>query len=261
MKRLKHSITIALLLASALLALAGCGSEPAASDDSATSAPNEQADAPPLASEDDDSEDAGEQRVTEFGAATYELVFEATWSEDTHPTDFPPDPHFSGLIGAVHSVDSSIWMPSQLASAGMKNMAETGGKSPLDTEIEDLIDRGMARELISGSGINPSPGQTSVTFTVNDEHPLVSVVTMIAPSPDWFVGVAQLDLRDQTDWSEQITVEMLPWDAGTDDGLTYASENAPTSEHMPIFEMDAEPPISVDGAIPAFGTMSFTRVE
>ena len=59
----------------------------------------------------------------------YELTFDATWSGDTHPIEFPSNPHFSGLIGAVHGPEAIIWSPGQLASAGMKNMAETGGKN------------------------------------------------------------------------------------------------------------------------------------
>ena len=39
----------------------------------------------------------------------YEVVFEATWSQATHPIDFPPNPHFSGLIGGTHSDQVSFW--------------------------------------------------------------------------------------------------------------------------------------------------------
>ena len=31
---------------------------------------------------------------------------------------------------------------------------------------------------------------------MSEDRPVVSVVSMLAPSPDWFVGVAGLDLRD-----------------------------------------------------------------
>ena len=112
--------------------------------------------------------------------AEYQLTFEATWSEVTHPTDFPPNPHFSGLIGAAHSPDVRLWEMGQLASPGIKNMAETGGKSPLDAEIDALIDAGDACVQISGGGIPTSPGTVSVNLVANEECPVVSVVTMIA---------------------------------------------------------------------------------
>jgi hypothetical protein len=40
---------------------------------------------------------------TPAASARYQLTFEATWSDGTHPLEFPPNPHFSGLIGASHS--------------------------------------------------------------------------------------------------------------------------------------------------------------
>ena len=38
-------------------------------------------------------------------------MFDAVWSADTHPTDFPDNAHFSGLIGAVHDESIDIWQP------------------------------------------------------------------------------------------------------------------------------------------------------
>ncbi len=35
--------------------------------------------------------------------ARYKLTFNATWSAQTHPNEFPPGPHFSGLIGMTHN--------------------------------------------------------------------------------------------------------------------------------------------------------------
>ena len=35
-------------------------------------------------------------------SARYNLTFNATWSAQTHPTEFPASAHFSGLIGMTH---------------------------------------------------------------------------------------------------------------------------------------------------------------
>ena len=92
--------------------------------------------------DDDDSSDA----AADPDAVQYLLTFNATWSATTHPTDFPADPHFSGLIGASHSDAVRLWEMGGAASPGIKNMAETGSKSPLDSEIDVLIDAGTACE-------------------------------------------------------------------------------------------------------------------
>jgi hypothetical protein len=247
-----HVRTALFLLLVALIAtmfVAGCSAEeepaepvePVETTESVE--PTEPAEAPPLE------------------PAQYELTFDAMWSSGTHPTDFPSNPHFSGLIGAVHGPEAIIWSEGQLASAGMKNMAETGGKTPLDSEIEAMISQGTVCELISGDGVNPSPGQASVTFTATEECPLATVVTMIAPSPDWFVGVAGQDLRNEDGtWADVVVVDLYPWDAGTDSGTSYASGNAPTSPPENIFLMPGEPPIGENGTVMPFGTFTFTKV-
>jgi hypothetical protein len=189
----------------------------------------------------------------------YQLTFEATWSAATHPTDFPPNPHFSGLIGASHTPEVRLWEVGGISSPGIKNMAETGGKSPLDAEIEALIADGSACVLISGAGVNPSPGTATVVFEATADCSLVSVVTMIAPSPDWFVGVSGLSLLENGKWVDQKVVELLPFDAGTDSGASYTSPDLATSDPEPIYRIEADP-LLVEGQVPPFGVFTFTRL-
>jgi hypothetical protein len=192
-------------------------------------------------------------------SARYLLTFEATWSEATHPTDFPPNPHFSGLIGATHSAGVGLWEEGETATPGIESMAETGEKSPLDSEIEALIAEGGACETISGGGIGLSPGTVAVEFTVSRECPLVSVVSMIAPSPDWFVGVSGLSLLEDGRWVDQEAVGLYPYDAGTDSGRSYASPDEPTEEREGIRRIEAEP-LLVEARVPPLGVFRFTRL-
>lgn len=42
------------------------------------------------------------------------------------------------------------------------------------------------------------------------------------PSPDWIVGVSGLELcRRNCSWVEYKVLNLYPWDAGTDSGITY----------------------------------------
>ncbi len=173
--------------------------------------------------------------------ASYELIFVATWSEQSHPRDFPPGPHFSGLIGAVHSSVFELWREGELASPGMERMAELGAKSPLDIEVFNAITAGGAAAVISGGGIGTSPGQVAVELTVSQNHPLVSVVSMIAPSPDWFVGVDSLSLLGSGDWVEMQIVDLFAYDTGTDSGATYTSADENTFPPEPIARIEGAP--------------------
>lgn len=168
-------------------------------------------------------DDSDNQRSV--STATYRLTFESTWSAATHPTDFPPNPHFSGLIGGTHNESVVFWLAGAVASNGIESMAETGSKTLLEGEVSDAITAGSAEFIVSGGGISSSPGSVSVDFDVTADFPLVTVVSMVAPSPDWFVGVSGLDLRDGTEWMQQVVVPMVVHDAGTDNGPSYTSAN------------------------------------
>lgn len=50
----------------------------------------------------------------------------------------------------------------------------------------------------------------------------MSLVSMLGPSPDWIVGVSALELCSRNcSWVENKTLNLYPWDAGTDSGITY----------------------------------------
>ena len=198
-------------------------------------------------------------RSDEGNTTIYQVTFDAVWSEETHPDDFPPNPHFSGLIGASHNEEVTFWEIGELASPGIKNMAETGSKQPLDSEIQDAIDEGTAFKLLSGEGINPSPGSVSLTFKVREQHPLVTLVSMIAPSPDWFIGVSGFNLFENGTFVEEKIVDLYAFDAGTDSGITYTSPDEPTEPPEPIFLIEGYP-FFYGGELVPLGTFTFTKI-
>jgi len=191
--------------------------------------------------------------------ARYRLTFNATWSAQTHPTEFPPTAHFSGLIGMTHNSSVMLFSKGELASEGIKNMAETGGKNPLEAEIQAFITSGTGSKLISGAGINSSPGEVSLEFDITSTHSLVSVVSMLAPSPDWFIAVSNINLIQNNEWvNKTITVEI--YDAGTDDGSTFLSPNFPTLPHFPIDNITT-PPLALNNVVAPLASITFTKVN
>ena len=189
-------------------------------------------------------------------SATYRLTFASTWDAATHPTDFPPNPHFSGLIGGTHDGAASFWQLGETASDGIESMAETGSKLLLQNEVQDAITAGSAEFIISGGGIAVSPGSVSVEFEVSGDFPLVTVVSMLAPSPDWFVGVSGLSLMEGGEWRVQVVVPLVVHDAGTDSGTSYRSANEDTDPPGTIAEL-TEVPFDMNNMI---GTFTFELV-
>lgn len=191
--------------------------------------------------------------------AQYRLTFTAFWSEETHPVDFPSNPHFSGLIGMVHNEEASLFREGEFASEGIKEMAEKGKKEPLDQEIGNLVANNKALHLISGNFLSLSPGEIKHEFEVSESHSLVSMVSMIAPSPDWFVAVTNVQLIENNEWVDKKTVDFSVYDAGTDSGISFTSENQATNPRERISNITT-PPLGNGGNVPLLGIVFFERI-
>ena len=137
-------------------------------------------------------------------------------------------------------------------------MAETGATSTLRSEISALAATGVIGQSLLGSPMRVSPGRITMMFETSSEHPLLTVVTMIAPSPDWFVGTQSLSLRDADGWIDRIEYDLWPYDSGTDSGATYTSPNLDTVPAEPIRRIADEFPFT---GTPALGTFTIELVD
>ncbi|XP_034478819.1 spondin-1 isoform X1 [Drosophila innubila] len=163
--------------------------------------------------------------------AKYELTFEGKWSRHTHPKDFPANSwrtRFSDIIGASHTIDYRFWQYGELASEGLREVAEHGSTRTLESELKDQSEH--IRTIIKARGIAfPNvTGKTFAVFRVDSNHHLISLVSMVDPSPDWIVGVSGLELcLPNCSWVESKVHNLYPWDAGTDSGPSYMSADQP----------------------------------
>lgn len=184
--------------------------------------------------------------------AQYAFEFVAEWSAATHPTDFPPNPHFSPIVGATHTGAVSVWESGGIATPGIEQMAETGGTSILRAEILGMVVDGDADQYLSLGGVGLSPGVRTNSISADASFPLLSLVTMIAPSPDWFVGIHAVDLRPGGVWAREILVSLDAYDSGTDAGVSYRSGNSDIAPHIPIENISASFPFNDGGPIGTF---------
>src|SRR5215204_4041247 len=150
-----------------------------------------------------------------FSEASYQLTFTGLWRSPQLAV--PPSAHFTFFSGMVHNNKGSLWQEGQLSSPGIEALAETGSQYPLFTEVDSMIAKKLAMAQIN---IPPCPPAGSISRTVyfNSNFSYLSFASMIAPSPDWFIGVKNLNLYRNNQWLVDTTVQLYVYDAGTEDG-------------------------------------------
>jgi hypothetical protein len=171
--------------------------------------------------------------------ATYEVTVTGLWTADRFPLDYPKAgllsaPHFSGVIGASHNGKYMLFREGAAPTPGLERLSEEGKHSPLDKEIQTAVAAGKAAALFETDPIKDFSQPVKGTVRVSTENPLVSAVAMIAPSPDWFAGVAGVNLMEGGKFVAEKTVDLYAWDAGGDEGATYAAADQDITTKKPV---------------------------
>jgi hypothetical protein len=106
-----------------------------------------------------------------------------------------------------------------------------------------------------GTGLQPAETY-EFEVEVTADHPLVSVVSMIAPSPDWMAGVSGANTYDEAagEFRQSLTVDLYAIDAGTDSGATYTAANNATAPPVGAFLIPGAPFNNL-----SVGTVELTR--
>ena len=193
-----------------------------------------------------------------LSTARYTVTFQGQWTIGVTPGGLPGGAHFSPIIGAVHNAEVTFLKSGEAASSGVESMAETGGTSELQSEVNAAINAitPTALSVLSRSGNIGRQGQVTLNdVAVTTDHPRVTLVTMIAPSPDWFVGVSGLSLLDASgNWLPSHEVKLNPWDAGTENGDEFSPSNLATSPHGVITSIAGVGKFSTE----SIATLTFT---
>ena len=179
--------------------------------------------------------------------AVYKIEFISNWSSAAHPTDYPTSTaHWSALIGTTHKDATPFFQLGMLASDGVEQVAESGNNSTITQEINAIIATGNAYEIINGSGLGTGPGTITINnVNVDADFPYISLLTMIAPSPDWIAQINNEKLTENNgDWKTSISVDVYATDAGTDSGTTYTSANVDTNPAQNMSSLQNTAPFS-----------------
>jgi hypothetical protein len=181
--------------------------------------------------------------------ATYSVNFTSNWSQTSHPHpsgSLPGNAHWSKLVGATHNSDVVFLEMGGMATQGVENIAETGNNTVFYSEVDAAIAANYASALVDGDDLPTAEGQIIINDIITTEdYPLLSLLSMIAPSPDWMIAANSISLVDANgDWIDEINIDLYPYDAGTDSGVDYTSPNLDTNPQEPIASLQGVAPFS-----------------
>lgn len=198
---------------------------------------------------------------TKIFAEVYEVELSGTWSEATHPTAFPSNAHFSPVAAISHLDGLDLINVGLSATAGVQYMAETGNTDSLEKEFDDYRNLTYALDKVLGESFD-SPGTYTFEIGVERGRHNVTLFSMIAPSPDWFIA-ATTSLLDPADglWYDEVTVYPSSYDAGTDSGLSFASADTATSPQEAVSFLNTGPLTEGTDTVQNMAKIIFRRIK
>lgn len=191
----------------------------------------------------------------------YEVEFVSIWSQSSHPTDFPSGAHFSPMAAISHVAGLDVIGVGLLATEGVQIMAETGSTEQLLKEFDDfrVLQYGLDKEVGKSFDV---PGNDKIEIGVERGRHNVTVFSMIAPSPDWFVA-ATTSLVDPSDglWYDEVTVYATSYDAGTDSGASFSSTDIATNPKEAVRIINSGPLTEGTDSVQYMAKFIFRRIK
>ncbi len=173
----------------------------------------------------------GSETPSATSEARYLITVTGKWTSPAF--GIPTNAHYTTFVGMVHNDKTVLWKDGSLASPGIELLAEIGNGTTLLNEINGNIAAGNTSALL----LFLPPDLTGTITTnayCNNNFAHISFAAMLAPTPDWFVGVSDLNLYPNNKWVTDTTIQLYAYDAGTEDGDRFDMNNLPTSPQQTI---------------------------
>lgn len=205
----------------------------------------------------------------EADTVLYRITIDNQWNPDDYPDAFPEDAHFSHLGGATHNDTVSFWNYGEQLTPAMVWMAETGNVDQIvQQDFQQAMDNDNAYSTIWERRYTPEqlpgPGTSERIIRMHPDFPLVTFVTMLGPSPDWFVGVSGYDLTEAGEWQDSASVDLVLYDGGSEDGTVPRMQNPASAVqeevHWLTYQTDTGDYVRTETPI-VIGSMTFERLE
>lgn len=174
----------------------------------------------------------------------YTVRMLGTWNKQVHGPWYPDGAHLSPMVAWSHQDGDFIYELGKTASIGVEIVAETGSPKRIEREIHAVQNEGHITDYAIGN-LTYAPGEDMVRVRVAPHTPNITVISMIAPSPDWFVAAKNISLFENGSWVERKRYAARIYDAGTDSGLTFTAEDDDTDPKETIRSIPDQPDIPI----------------
>lgn len=135
--------------------------------------------------------------------------------------------YFTPIATVAHTSDTSLFEVGEMASTEIQQMAEGGSLAGLTT-ITTSINADMLAETAAGP-LAPT-AKVSGSFMTADTNTVLSIVAMILPSNDGFIGLDNWTIPTE---AGTYTVYLNAYDAGTEANDELVGGGAPGVPGMP----------------------------
>ena len=203
---------------------------------------------------------AAASKATATDNARYMVTVEVNWSEERYPTAYPKNAHWSRLLATTHNKRFSLFRDGDTASSGLALLATNGRVGVLEAELAEARRRRRVGAYVVVEGASTGVSAFVFEIDVGSQTPLISLATMVAPSPDWFAAAGEVALRDGAEWIDVVEAPLWAWDAGADSGDTFEAPNHETQPRQSVRFLFHRAFLTAN-AIEPIGAVSFRRLE
>lgn len=184
-------------------------------------------------------ESSNENQGVKEASARYTLTFTSLWTKADHIFDLPGSAHFSPLVVTVHNDAHTLVRMGDFAGAGLELVSELGRTGVIENELSAAVRNGaILNSTITENQFIRNQLTQTITLEVSAESSMVSLVSMIAPSPDWIVALDSLNLHNGSEFLEDSgDIMLFAYNAGTENGDqagNFSINNSATSPQAPI---------------------------
>ncbi|KAJ2951133.1 hypothetical protein O0L34_g5522 [Tuta absoluta] len=143
--------------------------------------------------------------------AVYNVKLHLMWDDDIYHREHQGKHQWSQVFGQSHNRSYALYRVGEPSRPSVLDFIQFGTLDPLMEESEEepkVYDQFIAPPVENGQG------ETETVVFVDGEHSMVSLMSKILPSEDWFIGVDSLDLCLRSSWVDQLTLDLEPLVAG-----------------------------------------------